>query len=213
MKPWGSSLSPRHETRQACLIMLLLIDNYDSFTHNLARYFVELGQQVEVVRNDKITCVDIANLAPEFLVLSPGPCTPNEAGVTLDAITKFAGTIPMLGVCLGYQAIGQVFGAKVVRAKNIKHGKTSLLSHQSTALFTNIPDPFVATRYHSLLLQEDSIPAEFQVSAWCQDEGQDREVMAIEHRSLPIAGVQFHPESLLTEYGRPILANFLRINL
>jgi anthranilate synthase/aminodeoxychorismate synthase-like glutamine amidotransferase len=189
--------------------MLLLIDNYDSFTHNLARYFVELGQQVEVVRNDKITCAQIAGLAPEFLVLSPGPCTPNEAGVTLEVIRKFAGKIPLLGVCLGHQAIGQVFGAKVVRAKNIKHGKTSQVHHQNSALFDNVPDPFVATRYHSLLLQEDSIPKEFIVSAWCEEEDQGREVMAIEHTSLPIAGVQFHPESLLTEFGHAILANFL----
>jgi anthranilate synthase/aminodeoxychorismate synthase-like glutamine amidotransferase len=191
--------------------MLLLIDNYDSFTYNLARYFVELGQQVEVVRNDKITCAQIEELAPDFLVISPGPCTPNQAGVSLQAINHFVGKIPILGVCLGHQAIGQVFGARVVRAKNIKHGKTSMVFHRSSALFKNIPDPFVATRYHSLLLKEDTIPHEFIVSAWCEEDGQEREVMAIEHLSLPIMGVQFHPESLLTEFGRAILANFLNI--
>ena len=189
--------------------MLLLIDNYDSFTHNLARYFVELGQQVEVVRNDKLSCAQIEDKAPEFLVLSPGPCTPNEAGISLEAVSRFAGKIPILGVCLGHQAIGQVFGAKVVRARNIKHGKTSQVFHQNSALFNNIPNPFIATRYHSLLLEENSIPKEFMISAWCEEEGQEREVMAIEHLSLPIMGVQFHPESLLTEFGRAILANFI----
>lgn len=189
--------------------MLLLIDNYDSFTHNLARYFVELGQQVEVVRNDRINCQQIAALDPAYLVFSPGPCTPNQAGITLQAIETFTGKLPILGVCLGHQAIGQVFGAKVVQANNIKHGKTSLVQHNHSQLFSNVPDPFVATRYHSLLLQEDTIPVDFSVSAWCEEPQQAREVMAIEHNSLAVTGVQFHPESLLTEFGQQILANFL----
>ena len=187
--------------------MLLLIDNYDSFTHNLARYFVELGQRVNVVRNDQIDCHEIAKLKPDYLVISPGPCTPDQAGVSLQAIEHFSGKIPLLGVCLGHQAIGQVFGAKVVRASNIKHGKTSLIKHHNSPLFDKVPSPFVATRYHSLLLEQNSIPAEFSVSAWCEESG--TEVMAIEHATLPLAGVQFHPESLLTEFGQQILANFL----
>ncbi|MFT6899843.1 MAG: anthranilate synthase/aminodeoxychorismate synthase-like glutamine amidotransferase [Paraglaciecola sp.] len=188
--------------------MLLLIDNYDSFTHNLARYFVALGQEVQIVRNDKITCQQIAQLAPQFLVFSPGPGTPNDAGITLAAIKKFAGFIPILGVCLGHQAIGQAFGAKVIRATNIKHGKTSNIKHSATKLFDEIPSPFVATRYHSLLLAWDSIPSQFTISAWCEELG-NTEVMAIEHKNFPIFGVQFHPESLLSTSGKQILKNFL----
>jgi anthranilate synthase/aminodeoxychorismate synthase-like glutamine amidotransferase len=189
--------------------MLLLIDNYDSFSHNLARYFVELGQNVEVVRNDRIDCAGIAQSQPEYLVFSPGPCTPNEAGVTLQAIKQFAGKIPILGVCLGHQAIGQAFGAQLIQARNIKHGKTSTLQHLGSALFCSIKQNFTATRYHSLLLDEASIPDEFTVTAWCQDQGFSREVMAIEHKFLNIVGVQFHPESLLTTSGQQILENFL----
>lgn len=188
--------------------MLLLIDNYDSFTHNLARYFVELGQEVEVIRNDRIDCEGIKELAPEYLVLSPGPCTPNEAGITLEAIKHFTGRLPIMGVCLGYQAIGQTFGANVVRAKAVKHGKTSEVFHCHSPLFTDVPDPFIATRYHSLVLDELSLPDGFKVTAWSQEEA-IREVMAIEHESLPIMGVQFHPESLLTTSGHQILQNFL----
>ena len=189
--------------------MLLLIDNYDSFTHNLARYFVELGQQVKVVRNDEIDCRGIEQLAPEYLVLSPGPCTPNEAGISLKAIEKFSGKLPILGVCLGYQAIGQVFGANVIRAKAVKHGKTSELTHCESPLFQDVPNPFTATRYHSLVLDEQSLPEEFRVTAWSEDDGQ-REIMAIEHKVLPLMGVQFHPESLLTRYGHKILNNFIQ---
>jgi anthranilate synthase/aminodeoxychorismate synthase-like glutamine amidotransferase len=192
--------------------MLLLIDNYDSFTHNLARYFVELGQQVKVIRNDQLDCNAIAQLAPEFLVISPGPCTPDQAGISLQAIEQFAGKIPLLGVCLGHQAIGQVFGAKVIRAHNIKHGKTSLIEHNNRRLFYDVPSPFTATRYHSLLLEQQSINTDFEVSAWCQESGLEREVMAIEHKTLALAGVQFHPESLLTEFGHHILANFISQN-
>lgn len=191
--------------------MLLLIDNYDSFSHNLARYFVELGQQVEVVRNDQVNCLEIAQYQAEYLVFSPGPCTPNEAGITLEAIKQFAGKIPILGVCLGHQAIGQVFGARLIQARNIKHGKTSQLQHTGSALFRGVGQGFMATRYHSLLLDEVSIPNEFTVSAWCQEQGFAREVMAIEHKFLSIMGVQFHPESLLTTDGQQILDNFLTL--
>ncbi|MEP0175290.1 MAG: aminodeoxychorismate/anthranilate synthase component II [Paraglaciecola sp.] len=200
--------------------MLLLIDNYDSFTHNLARYFVELGQDVNIVRNDQVSCDDIAALTPQYLVFSPGPCTPNEAGITLEAIRHFAGKIPILGVCLGHQAIGQVFGARVINANKVIHGKTDQVFHSSSILFKSIKSPFRATRYHSLLLQAQTIPKEFKVTAWCGDEQFHPElktnvkvageVMAIEHKSLPIFGVQFHPESLLTEYGHELLNNFLK---
>tara|TARA_R110000868_G_scaffold53389_3_gene167668 strand:+ start:3105 stop:3716 length:612 start_codon:yes stop_codon:yes gene_type:complete len=190
-------------------LMLLLIDNYDSFTHNLARYFVELGQQVKIVRNDQLSCPEITKLNPDYLVISPGPCTPDQAGISLQAIEQFAGKIPILGVCLGHQAIGQVFGAQVVGAHNIKHGKTSLIQHNNSRLFQDVPSPFTATRYHSLLLELASITSEFEISAWCQEQGLPLEVMAIEHNTLALAGVQFHPESLLTEFGHQILANFI----
>ncbi|GAA0858816.1 aminodeoxychorismate/anthranilate synthase component II [Aliiglaciecola litoralis] len=190
--------------------MLLLIDNYDSFTHNLARYFRELGQQVEVVRNDQITVAQIAEIAPRYLVFSPGPCTPNEAGVTLSAVKAFAGNIPMLGVCLGHQAIGQVFGANVIVARHIMHGKTSMLQHSNSPLFNNIETQFQATRYHSLILDAASISEQFQMTCWCDELG-DIEPMAIEHKSLPIVGVQFHPESLLTPDGHKILQNFISL--
>lgn len=189
--------------------MLLLIDNYDSFTHNLARYFRELSVEVSVVRNDQIDCKQIADLRPEYLVFSPGPCTPNEAGVTLQAIKTFAGKVPILGVCLGHQAIGQVYGAQVIRAHTIMHGKTSMIRHLSSPLFNNVESPFVATRYHSLLLDWESLPEEFLVTAWCEQNPQ-KEIMAIEHKTLPIMGVQFHPESLLTRDGHTILSNFLK---
>lgn len=189
--------------------MLLLIDNYDSFTHNLARYFVELGQDVKVVRNDEISLAEIDDISPDYLVISPGPCSPDESGISLQAIQSFHGQLPILGVCLGHQALGQVFGANVIRASNIKHGKTSQILHNQSVLFQDVPNPFIATRYHSLLLANDSIPPDFEVTAWCEEKDQI-EVMAIEHIDLPSMGVQFHPESLLTESGHQILANFLR---
>ncbi|MCV2884365.1 aminodeoxychorismate/anthranilate synthase component II [Aestuariibacter sp. AA17] len=189
--------------------MLLLIDNFDSFTHNLARYFIELGQDVCVKRNT-LTCQDIEGLDPDYLVFSPGPCTPDEAGVTLSAIRHFAGKIPILGVCLGYQAIGQTFGADVIRAQRVLHGKTSEIRHNHSLLFKDIPDPFTATRYHSLVLNENSLPKEFAVTAWCEEDGV-REIMAIEHQTLPVMGVQFHPESLLTSHGYEVLNNFLKV--
>ena len=201
--------------------MLLLIDNYDSFTHNLARYFEELGQDVIVVRNDEVDCAEIRILCPDYLVFSPGPCTPDSSGITLEAIKVFAGLMPILGVCLGHQAIGQVFGGSVIKAQQIKHGKTSQIYHSHSALFKDVPMPFVATRYHSLVLDRVSIPDDFKITAWCsanddaknidlcQATIQQTEVMAIEHNTLPIYGVQFHPESLLTEFGHHILNNFL----
>ena len=199
--------------------MLLLIDNYDSFTHNLARYFVELGQDVQVVRNDAITIAEITALNPEYLVLSPGPCTPNESGITLAAIAEFAGKIPLLGVCLGHEAIAQVFGATITNARTIKHGKTAQVKHTVGRLFRGVADPFVATRYHSLLIEPSTLSSNFAVTAWCtraQPETtsyttskDDIEIMAIEDEQRHIYGVQFHPESLLTEHGHDILNNFL----
>ena len=199
--------------------MLLLIDNYDSFTHNLARYFIELGQEVMVRRNDEISCLDIAQLNPEYLVFSPGPRTPDSAGITLEAIKTFAGKLPILGVCLGHQAIGQAFGAKVVSAQQIKHGKTTQIYHDNSALFEGVNNPFTATRYHSLVVDKTSMPEDFVITAWSLIKANDKttldaklnqqEVMAIEHKIMPIFGVQFHPESLLTEFGHQILGNFL----
>lgn len=193
--------------------MLLLIDNYDSFTHNLARYFIELGQDVEVIRNDHISCEDIQRLSPHYLVFSPGPGRPENAGVTLNAIRQFAGKIPMFGVCLGHQAIGQAFGAKVIQAENIRHGKTSNVTHNNSWMFKKVGNPFVATRYHSLLIENTSLPDCFDVTAWCETDSSQREIMAMMHNQLPISGVQFHPESLLTEAGHQILENFLTHNV
>ncbi len=190
--------------------MLLLIDNFDSFTHNLARYFTELGANVEVVRNNALTLDDISRLAPSQLVISPGPCTPNEAGISLSAIEYFAGKIPILGVCLGHQAIGQVFGAKVVGAQEIKHGKVSALSHRNSGLFKDLPNPFNVTRYHSLVLDPTSLPSTINVDAWCETAQGTKEIMAISHASYPVWGVQYHPESLLTEHGHSVLEAFLR---
>ena len=190
--------------------MLLLIDNFDSFTHNLARYFTELGANVEVVRNNALTLDDISRLAPSQLVISPGPCTPNEAGISLSAIEHFAGKIPILGVCLGHQAIGQVFGAKVVGAQEIKHGKVSALSHRNSGLFKDLPNTFNVTRYHSLVLDPTSLPSTINVDAWCETVQGTKEIMAISHASYPVWGVQYHPESLLTEHGHSVLEAFLR---
>lgn len=190
--------------------MLLLIDNYDSFSHNLARYFVELGQTVNVVRNDQISIQEIERLQPEYLVLSPGPCTPNEAGISLDAVKAFAGRIPMLGVCLGHQTIAQAFGAKIVGADSVMHGKTSQLQHNRSKLFNQVNQSFRVTRYHSLVVEPGSLSQNFDVTAWVDNSEQSkREIMAIEHKSFTLMGVQFHPESLMTEFGHQILANFL----
>tara|TARA_R110001606_G_scaffold295722_2_gene443534 strand:+ start:3116 stop:3694 length:579 start_codon:yes stop_codon:yes gene_type:complete len=190
--------------------MLLMIDNYDSFTYNLVQYFRELGADVQVYRNDEISIEDIERLAPSHLVISPGPCTPNEAGISLAAITAFAGKIPILGICLGHQSIGQVFGGKVIRAKNVMHGKTSLIYHQNNSVFSGLPNPQTATRYHSLVVSADLLPDCLEVTAWSQSaEGNKEEIMGIRHKTLAVEGVQFHPESILTESGQALLANFL----
>jgi anthranilate synthase/aminodeoxychorismate synthase-like glutamine amidotransferase len=185
--------------------MLLVIDNYDSFTYNLVQYLGELGQEVRVVRNDEIAAADIAGLAPSKIVISPGPCTPNEAGISLEVIQTYAGKIPILGVCLGHQAIGQAFGGKIVRAARVMHGKTSQISHDGRGMFTGLPNPFQATRYHSLLIERSSVPACLEIVA----ESPAGEIMAVRHTSLPIEGVQFHPESFLTTSGKDLLRNFL----
>jgi anthranilate synthase component 2 len=192
--------------------MLLMIDNYDSFTYNLVQYFAELGAQVEVWRNDQINLEQIEQLKPEKIVLSPGPCTPNEAGICLPLLEHFAGRLPILGVCLGHQAIGQAFGGKVIRAKQVMHGKVSDVYHHSTDVFAGLPSPFVATRYHSLVIEQASCPDCFEVTAWTQDaNGNLDEIMGVAHKTLPIYGVQFHPESILTQHGHALLANFLRL--
>ncbi len=192
--------------------MLLMIDNYDSFTYNLVQYFAELGKEVEVRRNDQITLQQIEQLNPEKIVLSPGPCTPNEAGICLSLLQHFAGRLPILGVCLGHQAIGQAFGGKVIRAKKVMHGKVSDVYHASTDVFAGLPSPFVATRYHSLVIEQASCPSCFAVTAWTQDDsGHLDEIMGVAHKTLPIYGVQFHPESILTQHGHALLANFLRL--
>jgi anthranilate synthase/aminodeoxychorismate synthase-like glutamine amidotransferase len=185
--------------------MLLVIDNYDSFTYNLVQYLGELGQDVRVERNDAIATADIAALAPSHIVISPGPCTPNEAGISLDVIKTYAGKIPILGVCLGHQAIGQAFGGKVVRAARVMHGKTSKIFHDERGVFAGLPNPFEATRYHSLLIERASIPDCLDVTAKTWDE----EIMAVRHKTLPVEGVQFHPESFLTTAGKDLLANFI----
>ena len=189
--------------------MLLLIDNYDSFTWNLVQYFGELGAEVQVRRNDELTLADIDALQPRQLVISPGPCTPNEAGISLAAIQHCAGRLPILGVCLGHQAIAQVFGAQVVRAPAVMHGKTSPIYHAEAGVFHGLPTPFAATRYHSLLVARDSLPAELEETAWTERDGQRDYLMGLRHRTLPIEGVQFHPESILTEHGHRLLRNFL----
>lgn len=190
--------------------MLLMIDNYDSFTYNLVQYFGELGADVHVHRNDKITIEEIEALNPEKIVISPGPCTPNEAGVSLDVIKHFAGKKPILGVCLGHQSIGQAFGGEIVHAREIMHGKTSPIYHNDTSVFKGLNNPVIATRYHSLVINKNSIPDCFNVTAWTQNEdGSIDEIMGIQHKTLAIEGVQFHPESILTEQGHALLKNFL----
>jgi anthranilate synthase component 2 len=190
--------------------VLLVIDNYDSFTYNLVQYFGELGQQVEVVRNDALDVAGIAALKPERIVISPGPCTPTEAGVSLAVLEQLAGTVPILGVCLGHQSLGQAFGGKVVRAKTIMHGKTSHIRHAGKGMFAGIPDRFEATRYHSLVVERESLPDCLEVTAWTENaDGSFDEIMGLRHRTLPVEGVQFHPESILTEHGHALLKNFL----
>jgi anthranilate synthase component 2 len=187
--------------------MLLMIDNYDSFTYNLVQYLRELGEEVEVYRNDKISLAEIENLKPERLVISPGPCTPNEAGISVEAIKYFAGKLPILGVCLGHQSIGQAYGGRVVRADRLMHGKTSPVFHDNCELFAGLPDPFDATRYHSLIVERSSLPDCLEVTAWTAED----EIMGMRHRELPVWGMQFHPESILTVAGMDILNNFLQM--
>ncbi|MGN5114383.1 aminodeoxychorismate synthase component II [Aeromonas jandaei] len=190
--------------------MLLLIDNYDSFTWNLVQYFGALGQEVEVRRNDELTLTDIEQLSPRFLVISPGPCTPNEAGISLDAITHFAGKLPILGVCLGHQSLAQAFGARVVRARQVMHGKTSLIRHRGEGVFCGLKDPLRVTRYHSLVVERETLPDGFEITAWSEHaDGSFDEIMGLRHKTLNIEGVQFHPESILSEQGHLLLANFL----
>ncbi|MCM8812723.1 MAG: aminodeoxychorismate/anthranilate synthase component II [Candidatus Omnitrophica bacterium] len=186
--------------------MILMIDNYDSFTYNLVQYFNELGQTVRVFRNDRIELAEIERLRPDYLVISPGPCTPKEAGISVAAVRKFSGIIPLLGVCLGHQAIGFAAGARIVRAKNLMHGKVSRVRHDGRDIFSGVDNPFTAIRYHSLVIDEKTLPAPFLVTG----RSDDGEIMAIRHAALPVWGVQFHPESILTTEGKKILANFLR---
>jgi anthranilate synthase component 2 len=190
--------------------MLLMIDNYDSFTYNLVQYLGELGADVRVYRNDQISVADIEKLAPERLVISPGPCTPNEAGISVEVIKTFAGRIPLLGVCLGHQSIGQAFGGKIVHASEIMHGKTSMIHHKDVGVFRGLSNPLEATRYHSLVIEKDSLPDCLEVTAWTASaDGEIEEIMGVRHKELAIEGVQFHPESILTEHGHDMLRNFL----
>ncbi len=194
--------------------MLLMIDNYDSFTYNLAQYFGELGQQVQVVRNDAIDVAGIRALQPSHIVISPGPGTPDDAAVSLDVLRELSGEVPILGVCLGHQALGQVFGGRVVRAKQIMHGKTSPVHHRGQGVFAGLPNPFEATRYHSLVVEQDSLPDCLEVTAWTEyPDGSLDEIMGLRHRTLRVEGVQFHPESVLTAHGYNLLRNFLGLPL
>jgi anthranilate synthase component 2 len=191
--------------------MLLMIDNYDSFTYNVVQYLAELGADVKVVRNDEIDVAGIEALAPERIVVSPGPCTPDEAGISMAAIEHFAGRVPLLGICLGHQSIGQVFGGAVVRARQVMHGKTSEIHHDGSGVFAGLPSPFVATRYHSLVVDRESLPEDLVVTAWTvTDGGEIDEIMGLRHEATGVEGVQFHPESVLSEHGHDLLANFLR---
>jgi len=187
--------------------MILMIDNYDSFTYNLVHYLGELGEEVTTIRNDDITTADIEKMDPDIIVISPGPCTPKEAGVSVDIIKEFAAKKPILGVCLGHQSIGDAFGANIVRAERLLHGKTSEIFHNNTGIFKDIPNPFEATRYHSLIIDKESLSDEFEITAWTKED----EIMGIRHKTLLIEGLQFHPESVLTTYGKDILNNFLEL--
>jgi len=192
--------------------MLLMIDNYDSFTYNLVQYLGELGADVRVHRNDQITLQEIEDMEPEKIVISPGPCTPNEAGVSIDTIKQFAGRVPVLGVCLGHQSIGQAFGGRIVHARAIMHGKTSMIFHSDRGVFNGLPNPFEATRYHSLVIEQASLPECLEVTAWTTtDDGEMDEIMGVRHKTLAVEGVQFHPESILTGCGHDLLRNFLNL--
>jgi anthranilate synthase component 2 len=190
--------------------MILMIDNYDSFTYNIVQYLAELKVDVKVYRNDELTLADIERLSPEKIVISPGPCTPNEAGVSVDTITTFAGKIPILGICLGHQSIGQAFGGQIVRAKQVMHGKTSMIHHSDRGVFKDLSNPFQATRYHSLVIEQTTLPECLDVTAWTENaDGSLDEIMGVRHKELSVEGVQFHPESILTQHGHDLLSNFL----
>jgi anthranilate synthase component 2 len=190
--------------------MLLVIDNYDSFTFNLVQYFGELGAEVRVIRNDELTLDEVERLAPRHIVISPGPCTPTEAGISVPTIQRFAGRIPILGVCLGHQSIGQAFGGKIVHARAVMHGKTSPIYHGDAGVFSGLPSPFQATRYHSLVIEQESLPDCLEVTAWTRlPDGSRDEIMGVRHRTMAVQGVQFHPESILTDHGHRLLRNFL----
>ncbi len=192
--------------------MLLMIDNYDSFTYNLVQYLGELGADVRVYRNDQITVDEIEKLSPERIVISPGPCTPNEAGVSIETINTFAGRVPLLGVCLGHQSIGQAFGGKIIHAHDVMHGKTSLIKHNDIGVFNGLPNPLEATRYHSLIIEQASLPDCLEITAWTEnDKGEMDEIMGVRHKELAVEGVQFHPESILTPCGHDLLKNFLEM--
>lgn len=191
--------------------MLLMIDNYDSFTYNLVQYLGELGEDVRVYRNDKITIKDIENMNPERIVISPGPCTPKEAGISIDVIKHFAGKIPILGVCLGHQSIGAAFGGEIVRATNLMHGKTSLVYHDGKTIFEGLPNPFEATRYHSLVIKRETIPDCLEITAWSDGDKDNGIIMGVRHKEFTIEGVQFHPESILTTVGKDLLRNFIKL--
>lgn len=190
--------------------MLLFIDNYDSFTYNIVQYFGELNQDVKVFRNDQISLADIENSNPKYLVIGPGPCSPNEAGISLQAIQHFAGKIPLLGVCLGHQAIGQAFGGDVVRAREVMHGRLSAMYHANIGIFKDLPNPYQATRYHSLVVDKNTLPDTLEITAWTQTpQGDMDEIMGLRHKTLPVEGVQFHPESILSEHGHQLFQNFI----
>jgi len=192
--------------------MILMIDNYDSFTYNLVQYLGELGAEVKTVRNDEITIAGIRELAPDGIVISPGPCTPDDAGICLEVVKELGGSFPLLGVCLGHQCIGQVFGGQVVRAGKIMHGKTSMMHHRGQGVFAGLPQPFEATRYHSLVVRKDSVPDCLEVTAWTENpDGSIEEIMGVRHKALPVEGVQFHPESIMTRAGHDLLRNFIDI--
>lgn len=192
--------------------MLLMIDNYDSFTFNVVQYLSELGEDVRVYRNDEITVDEIRALGPAGIVISPGPCTPNEAGISMDTIRAFAGKLPILGICLGHQSIGQVYGGEIIKARQVMHGKTSEIHHNGQGLFQELENPFTATRYHSLVIDSASLPDCLEVIAWTSDDcGEIDEIMGVQHRTLPIVGVQFHPESILTQHGHDLLKNYLKM--
>lgn len=189
--------------------MILMIDNYDSFTYNVVQYLGELGAEVVVHRNDEITLAEIEALAPQKIVLSPGPCTPDEAGISMDVVRTFKGQLPILGICLGHQSIGQVFGGQVVRAREVMHGKTSPIHHSNTGVFAKLPEPLTATRYHSLIVNRESLPEALEITAWTEHDGGFDEIMGLRHREFDIEGVQFHPESIMTPDGHDLLKNFL----